>query len=443
MRSLAASLAQLPTTDRDRVLGALTAEELQALRYQWRFWARPDQLPPDDDAWRGFLLLGGRGAGKTRALVEWARTGLQPRDRVAVVARTAADIRDVLVEGESGILAVSPPWDVPNYEPTKRRLTWANGATAHLYSAEEPDVLRGPQHSKLIADEIATWPRAVETWTNAMLGLRLGDDPRWAAATTPRPTALLRQLMADPTVVVRRSTTYDNAPNLAPAFLDSIIRRYEGTSTGRTELLGEFVEEVEGALWTRVLCDTQRLRRRLPADLARVVVGVDPAATSGVNADMTGIVVAGRDRDDHYYVLADRTVRATPRGWADRAVRAYRDHKADRIVAEKNAGGEMVAAVIRQVDPNVPLKLVHASRGKRVRAEPVAAVFEQGRAWFAGDFPDLVDELCTWTPDSPDSPDRLDAMVWALTELLAPRGVVRFAVAGDVDDVPAFMSAGW
>lgn len=443
MTSLFHYLAQLRKPDREAVLARLSADQLLALKHDWRSQARADQLPPDDD-WRGFLLLGGRGAGKTRALVEWMRAGLEPTDRVAVVARTAADLRDVIVEGSSGILAISPPWDMPVYEPTKRRLTWPNGAQAHLYSSQEPDVLRGPQHTKAIADELATWENASEVWANLMLGLRLGKNPRWAAATTPRPARLLKDLLADPTVVVRRSTTYSNAENLAPAFLDQIIRRYEGTSTGRSELLGEFVEEIEGALWTRALCDAQRLQKP-PEDLVRVIVGVDPAATSGEDADMTGIIVAAKDSEGRFYILADRTLRASPRGWAEAAIKAYRKHNADRIVCERNAGGEMCESVIRQVDPNVSLKLVHASRGKRVRAEPVAAVFEQGRAYFAGDFPDLIDELCTWVPDDPHSPDRLDAMTWAMSELIENRRA-GFAVMGSSpapDSVSGSTSNGW
>jgi predicted phage terminase large subunit-like protein len=382
--------------------------------------------------------LGGRGAGKTRSLVEWARADLKPTDRLAIVARTAADLRDVLIEGESGILAVSPPWDKPVYEPTKRRLTWPNGATAHLYSSQEPDVLRGPQHSRAIADELATWENGTSVWTNLMMGLRLGDNPRWAAATTPRPVRLLKDLMADPTVIVRRSSTYDNAPNLPRSFLGQIITRYEGTSTGRSELLGEFVDEIEGALWTRALCDACLLKSA-PEDLARIVVGVDPAASSGENADSTGIVVCGRDSEGRYYVLADRTVRATPKGWAEAAIKAYREFKADRIVCEKNAGGEMCEAVIRQVDPSVSLKLVHASRGKRVRAEPVAAVFEQHKAYFCGDFPDLIDELCTWTVDDPQSPDRLDAMTWVMSDLLEGRRSRIWTVGAEL---PASAGAG-
>ncbi len=421
-QSLACYLAQLPRPEAAAILGRLSADELLDLRYSWAFHARPDQLPPDDDSWRGFLLLGGRGSGKTRALVEWARADLQPTDRVAIVARTAADLRDVLIEGESGLLACCPPWQRPVYEPTKRRLTWPSGATAHLYSSQEPDVLRGPQHTRAVADEVATWEHGTETWTNLMLGLRLGRDPRWAAATTPRPVRLLKDLMAQPDVVVRRSSTYENAANLAPAFLDSIIKRYEGTSTGRSELLGEFIDEVEGALWTRVLCDACYVAAA-PEDLARVVVGVDPAVTSGEDADSTGIVVCGKDSEDRYYVLADRTCRRTPKGWAEAAVAAYRDFKADRILVERNQGGDLVEGVIRQVDRNVPVRSVVATRGKRIRAEPIASVFEQHRAFFCGDFPDLIDELCTWTPDSPESPDRLDAMCWALTGLMESSGV--------------------
>ncbi|CAN5241403.1 hypothetical protein BH18GEM1_BH18GEM1_08190 [soil metagenome] len=312
--SLATSLSCLPEIEREAILGGYSAEELLGLKYRWEFWARPDQLPPDDDNWRGFLLLGGRGAGKTRTLVEWVRSDLQPNDRIAIVGRTAADVRDVLIEGESGLLACCPPWQRPVYEPTKRRVTFPNGATCHLFSSQEPDVLRGPQHTKAIADEIATWDRGTETWTNLMLGLRLGHS-RWAAARTPRPVKLLKDLMSQPDVIVRRSTTYDNLANLSSSFAGQIIRKYEGTSVGRSELLGEFVDEVEGALWSRTLCDACRLKEP-PADLLRIVVGVDPATTSGEDADSTGIVVCGKDSEGRLYVLADYTLRATPRRWA-------------------------------------------------------------------------------------------------------------------------------
>lgn len=414
-------MSLLPAEQRNKLLAELSDQEVLALLYDWPFWARPNQLPPPGD-WRVWLVLAGRGFGKTRTGAEWLRDQVQNRGRgrLALVAPTAADARDVMVEGESGILAISPPWFRPVYEPSKRRLTWPNGAIATTYSADEPDRLRGPQHDGAWADELAAW-KYPDAWDMLMFGLRLGTDPRVVATTTPKPVRLIRELLASETTAVSRGSTYENAANLAPAFLQQIVTKYKGTRLGRQELDGEVLDDVPGALWTRKALDD--LRRPAAPELVRVVVAIDPAVTSGEDSDETGIVVAGRGVDGHGYVLRDLSCRMSPDGWARRAVVAFQDHRADRIVAEVNNGGDLVEQVVRTVDRSVPYKAVHASRGKRVRAEPIAALYEQGKVHHVGGLPDLEDQMCSFLPEGGDkSPDRVDALVWALTELLLGGG---------------------
>lgn len=329
------------------------------------------------------------------------------------MAPTAASVRDVMVEGESGILAISPPWDRPKYEPSKRRLTWRNGAIATTYSADEPDSLRGPQQDGAWSDEVAAW-RYPETWDNLQFGLRLGNNPRQIVTTTPKPLRIIRELLAQPTTTITRGSTFDNRANLAPAFLAQIVTKYEGTRLGRQELYAELLDDVPGALWTRVMFDA----RKPAPELARVVVAIDIATTSNEDSDETGIVVVGRGVDGRGYVLADRSCKLSPDGWAKRAWAAYDEFKADRIIYEANQGGDLIATVLRTVRRDGPLTAVHASRGKRTRAEPVAALYEQGKVTHPAPMDDLEDQLCGWTPDDGDSPDRLDALVWGLTELL-------------------------
>lgn len=371
---------------------------------------------------------------------EWVRDEVEAkrRGRFALVGETAADCRDTMVEGESGILSVSPPWARPKYEPSKRRLTWPNGAIATTYSADDPEQLRGPQCDGAWCDEIGKWhskrskedglTRAEAAWANLMMGLRLGQDPRCIATSTPRPTPLVKTLVADPTTVVTRGTTYDNLHNLAPAFR-TVIARYEGTRLGRQELRGELLEDVEGALWTLTLIESARWRREwsksgdIPT-LRRIVVAIDPPGGSTAANDEAGIISAGvgpcmctGKEEQHYFVLADLSGRYSPDGWARVSVGEYRERKADRVVAEQNFGGEMVEATVRAVDGGVSYKAVHASRGKQLRAEPIAALYEQGKVHHVGLFPELEDQQTQWTPSSGYSPDRLDALVWALTEL--------------------------
>jgi phage terminase large subunit-like protein len=422
--SQAERLAHIELRRREAALGALDEEASEALLADWQFWARPNQLPPPGD-WRIWLLLAGRGFGKTRSGAEWVRRQVEQGKacRIALVAPTAASARDVMIEGESGLLAISPEDKRPSYEPSKRRLTWKNGAIATAFSAEEPDRLRGPQHDAAWCDELAAWHYA-EAWDMLMLGLRLGRDPRCVVTTTPKPVPLIRRLLADKRVALTRGSTYENARNLAPAFLDQIVRRYEGTRLGRQELEAELLEDVPGALWTRAVIE----RCRVPAapTLRRIVVAIDPATSTGEGADETGIVVAGLGLDGQGYVLDDLSGRYAPHEWARRAIAAYHARQADRVVAEVNNGGDMVEATLRMVDPAVSYRAVHASRGKAVRAEPVAALYEQGRVRHVGAFPALEDQMCAMTPDldrgAAASPDRCDALVWALTDLMVTSG---------------------
>ena len=338
---------------------------------------------------------------------------------VALVAPTAADARDTMVElGESSILKISPPWFMPHYEPSKRRVTWPNGAVATLFSADEPDRLRGPAHDLAWADEVAAWLHATEVWDQLMFGLRLGDNPRCAATTTPKPTTLIRDLLSrvGQDVVVTGGSSYENRANVASVWLEDIIRRYEGTRLGRQELLAELLADAPGALWQRARIDELRVAQAL--ELVRVVIAIDPAVTSGEDSDETGIVCAGKGVDGHGYVLADRSCRMSPHGWATRAVTAFDEFLADRVVGEANNGGDMVESTIRTVRASIPYTKVWASRGKRVRAEPIAALYEQGRVHHVGPLLELEDQMCTWLPEGVDwSPDRLEALVWALTEL--------------------------
>ncbi|SDY22851.1 DNA-packaging protein [Thermoactinomyces sp. DSM 45892] len=414
-QSLAISVSSLTEDERHELLSSLSAEEAQALLYDWRFWARPNQLPPEG-SWRTWLLLAGRGFGKTRTGAEWVRFLVETGQakRVALVAPTAADARDVIVEGESGILAISSPWFQPIYEPSKRRITWPNGAIATLYSADEPERLRGPQHDAAWCDELAAW-RYPDSWDMLLFGLRLGADPRVVVTTTPKPTPIIKSLVKVETTAITKGSTFDNAENLAPAFLKQILSKYEGTRLGKQELYAEILDDNPGALWNQRMLDKLRVKEH--PDLIRVVVAIDPAVTSHEESDETGMIVAGVGVDGHGYVLEDLSCRSTPDGWARIAVEAYHRHRADRVVAETNNGGDMVEHTIRTVDESASYKKLHASRGKLTRAEPIAALYEQGRVHHVGDLGDLEDQLCSWTPGE-KSPDRMDALVWSLTELM-------------------------
>lgn len=395
----------------------------------WRDQARPEQLPPDGQ-WTTWLFLGGRGTGKTRSAAEWITEEVASgrRGRLALIGPTAADVRDTMVEGESGILAVSSDRMRPVYEPSRRRLTWPNGAMALTFSAEEPERLRGPQHDGGWADELAAWRYGQECWDMFTFGLRLGANPQVVVTTTPRPTALLRSIMSDPHTTITRGTTYDNLSNLAPTFARQIIARYEGTRLGRQELNAEILDDVPGSLWNRAMLDADRVRSDAVPPMRRVVVAVDPAVTAREDSDETGIVVAGLGEDGHGYVLDDLTVRASPNGWAQRVLLGYDKWSADRIIGERNNGGEMVEYVIRSLRPNAPFAAVHASKGKYTRAEPVSALYEQHRVHHVGALPTLEDQMCSFTSNgtADGHDDRVDALVWALTELLVGGAALPF-----------------
>jgi phage terminase large subunit-like protein len=416
MRWNAASINSLPPERRSRLLDGLGEAEAALLLRHWPFWARDNQLPPEGD-WRIWLFLGGRGAGKTRAGAEWiaAQVADGKARRIGLIGATARDARQVMVEGESGLLAVA---DGVSFQPSNKLLRWPDGAEARLLSAAEPDSLRGYQFDCIWGDEFAKWEAPQTALDMALMALRLGDDPRMLLTTTPRAIPALRALLAAPDVAVTRAGTEENAANLARGFVEYLNARYAGTRLGRQELEGALIEDNEQALWQRAWIEAARLR--LAPVLTRVVVAVDPPASS--NGDECGIVVAGRDMECHGHVLADCSAAGlSPAAWAARAAQAYEDFQADAIIAEANQGGEMVRTVLQQADTHLPVTLVHASRGKLARAAPAAALYEQGRVHHIGAFPELEDQMCQFDGSGTKSPDRMDALVWALADLFAPR----------------------
>lgn len=430
-------LASLSEEERTAHLENLPIEVRARLKYSWDFWARPNQVEPEvgngGGPWSTWLILAGRGFGKTRTgaetVAKWA-TGSTPLgkgqcSRIALVAETGADARDVMILGESGLCNVGHPDFRPTYHPSKRQVEWPNGAQAWLYNAVEPDQLRGPQHDAAWCDEMAKWRYMQDTWDQLQFGLRLGDHPKTIVTTTPRPLPLIRKLIKDPNVAVTRGATWDNAANMPMSFIREIEDKFSGTRLGRQELEGEILDDIPGALWNREMIDNFR-EREAPEDLQRVIVSVDPAASNNEGSDENGIVVVGlaRDKDGYArgYVLEDASLKGSPEQWASTAVKMYRKWSADKIVAEKNQGGDMVLSVLRAADRSVPVTLVHASRGKHTRAEPISALYEQGRVHHCGRFDKLEDQMCLFSIDnlrSPamGSPDRVDALVWGLTEL--------------------------
>lgn len=419
-KSLALSLACLPESARKKFLRQYSDKQLLELWYTWAFWARDEQVAPGGN-WTIWFYCAGRGAGKTRSGAEYIRSCVEHSKRpirVALVAKTPADARDVMVQGVSGLLTVCPPWNRPEYVETKRKLVWPNGSLGYVYSSAEYDTLRGPAHHFAWCDELASWHYPQQTWDNLMLGLRLGEHPKCVVTSTPRPIALIRELLSrvDKDVALSTGSTYDNRANLPEAFFQEIVSKYEGTTLGQQELHAQVISDVPGALWTRATLDTTRLTQ--PArDMYRIVVAIDPPASSGEDSAECGITAGGRGEDGHAYLLDDCSMRASPDRWAREAVALYHVLKADLIVAEANQGGEMVRHTIRTVDANVPVKLVHATKGKHTRAEPVAALYEQGKCHHIGYFGELEDQLCTWKPGA-KSPDRLDSLVWLMTELM-------------------------
>ncbi|TMI99408.1 MAG: ATP-binding protein [Alphaproteobacteria bacterium] len=407
------------------------AERDHVAKY-WDGFAHPHQRPPafanNGKPWTTWLILGGRGAGKTRAGAEWVRAIAQADGaaRIALIGETAHDAREVMVEGVSGLLAVHEDCARPEWISSRGRVEWPSGAVAQCFSADDPDSLRGPQFSAAWCDELAKWRHAEATFDMLQFGLRLGVRPRQVITTTPRPLSLIKRLIADPATALSRAGTAANAWHLAPAFLETIVKRYQGTQLGRQELLGEVVEERADALWSRALIESCRVEAA-PA-CARIVVAVDPPASATKDSAACGLVAAGR-AGDLVYVLADETVSGlSPAGWARKAIALWRRYQADCLVVEVNQGGDMVRAVIRAEDASVPVTPVRAYRGKYLRAEPVAALYEQGRVKHAGTFEALEDEMCDFGPDGLSagrSPDRLDAMVWAVSALTFARAEPR------------------
>jgi phage terminase large subunit-like protein len=393
----------------------------------WAFHVRDEQRPPQGD-WTTWIYLGGRCAGKTRAGAEWVRDRVENGcRRIAIVGANANDARYVMVEGESGLLSVASPWLRAKYEPSKRLITWPNGAIATLYSAEDPDMLRGPQHDTAWCDELAKWTYLEAAFDNLQLGLRLGQRPQQMVTTTPRALPVLKSLMQRSDSVITRSTSYDNRDNLAPAFFAHVISRYEGTRFGRQEIDAEILDEIQGALWTRAMIDDALVAHSVPVPkMVRVVVGVDPSGTRGQDGrDSVGIVVAGKAIDGRCYVMDDWTCSLSPAGWGRRVAEAVALHKADCVVAEENFGGAMVESVLLAAQVGTRIKMVHASHGKIARAELISALYEQRRVGHAGAFTQLEDQFCALTPDGylgKGSPDRADAAIWALTELMLSGG---------------------
>lgn len=419
----------------EKLFASLTPEQRERLKYEWRAWARPEQLPPEG-AWLVWLVLAGRGFGKTRLAAEWVRQYAfdNPGCRIAIIGRTASDVRGTMLEGPSGLLTISPDWFKPEHEPSKTKITWPNGSIALTFSAEEPKGLRGPQFHAAWCDELATWPmlgteedatRGVPfAWTQLEYTMRLPESrPRVVVTTTPRPVKIIRDLVKDPDAVITRGSMFDNSANLAPEFVARMRKKWDGTRLGRQELYAEVLEDVEGALWNHTMIDNLRVVEY--PTLQRVVVALDPSGSAKKEADEAGIVVAGVGDckckgvvEQHGFVLDDLSGKYSPADMGRKAIDAFKRHEADRVVAEDNFGGQIIDDLIHLIDPTVPYRAVHASRGKIVRAEPVAALYEQGRIHHVGMHAALEDELCTFTPTEPKSPGRLDALVWAFTDLM-------------------------
>ncbi len=477
MQSVFSALSILPENERRRVLAALDPATVVRFAYDWLIWARDDQLPPvslpDGQPWRTWLILGGRGSGKTRAGAEWVRARAlnlphlsdTRAHRIALVGRTIGEVRDVMVEGVSGLMSVHAPDERPLFEISRNQLTWPNGTIAQMFAADEYDSLRGPQFDTAWCDEFAKWRAPERTWDTLQFAMRLGDQPQVCITTTPKGIRILKRFVKDPQLILTKCRTADNVRNLAPAFFGDMQKRYAGTPIGRQELDGEIVDERIYGLWKRSWIEQNRIdpsgnsatreatlgvtpgsvaareatlggeatdrslrgERQTSAypEMTRIVVAVDPPVTSTQGSDSCGIVVAGLCIDGRAIILADRTIQGrTPDTWARAAVQAYHDFEADRLVAEVNQGGDLVAAVIHQVDSTIPIHKVRATRGKWLRAEPVAQLYAEGRVAHFGTFPELERQMCDFAADGLSegkSPDRLDALVWALTELMLTR----------------------
>lgn len=465
--SMAERLATLPPRERAEVIASISPEEWEALEEDWEgFWARPNQRFPGESCecgcegrWLVWLILAGRGWGKTRTGAEWVHHQVNSGTygRYHLVGATAGDVRDIMVEGPTGIMKTAKRHNLVEYSPTKRKVTWQNGAAAILFSADEPERFRGQQAEAAWADELASW-RYPESWSQLQLGMRLGAYPRTIVTTTPRPIPLIRRLIKDPRTHVTRGTSWENLPNLADVFVAEITSAYEGTRFGRQELYAEILEDSESALWHRdMLEDLRRRPEEIPA-LRRIIVAVDPAVQD-VKVDqtgqrkldtrdsrddeygVTGIIVAGLGVDGHGYVLHDASGRMMPEAWARKVVALYHEYRADRVVYERNQGGALVARNLSVEDPSVALKDVQASRGKITRAEPVSTLYERGKVHHVGFFDRLEEQMCTFEAGQPNSPDRMDALVWAITELMI--GAAQISVSSFVDNELAMAGSPW
>lgn len=411
---------KLSPEKRERFVESFSEQELETLLHSWEWEARPEQLEPQGD-WFCWLVLAGRGWGKSRTAAEWIVDQVKQgkATRIALIGRTAADVRDIQIEGQSGILAVARVRGVKaHYEPSKRRITFENGSIATAYSAEEPNLLRGPEHDCGWLDEAASWstPRNSENdaYANFIMGLRLGEKPRFIVTTTPRPTKLIKDLVNDTSTTITKGSTYDNRANLSPTFLEEVERRYKDTRLGRQEIEGEVLDDIEGALWQYETIENTRVKSH--PDLQRVVVAIDPAVSTNYNSDYTAITVAALGVDGEFYVLQSEQLKLSPAAWANRALTLYDEFEADKIIAEKNNGGDMVLSTIRTVRATAPVEAIHASRGKQTRAEPIAALYEQGKVHHTRVFKDLEDQLITF-PVATEHDDLVDSLVYAISEL--------------------------
>lgn len=429
--NLRAWLRALPNpAARHEFIQTLDARQKRNLPFCWSLIAREQQLPPLTD-WTIWVLLGGRGSGKTRAGAEWTRHmamgnalyAQRPAGRIALVGETYADVREVMIEGESGLLAIAPDVERPVWTSSRRRLEWPSGAIAQAFSSEDPEALRGPQFDAAWCDELAKWKNPEATWNMLQFGLRLGSYPRQVVTTTPRPTALVKQILKDERTAVSRMKTTENAINLADGFMDRIVAAYAGTRLGRQELDGELIEDRADALWTREMIERTR---GTPQELTRILIAVDPPVTGHAASDACGIIVVGMGTDGHAHVLEDCTLHAvSPERWSAAVCAAFNRHQADCVVIETNQGGDMAESVLRNAQDDLPIRQVKARRGKWLRAEPVAHLYERGRVFHARPFPELEDEMCDFGLDGLSngrSPDRLDALVWGLSELMLEKG---------------------
>ncbi|MFZ1992127.1 MAG: terminase family protein [Alphaproteobacteria bacterium] len=409
---------------RREFLSTLNPIQAEHLLSSWYLEAHDSQLPPDprERDWTTWVFMGGRGSGKTRAGAEWIRALVEEASeplRIALVAESYAEARMTMVEGVSGLMNIGPAETRPKFLSSLRELRWANGSIAQIFSSEDPDGMRGPQYHAAWSDEAAKWRHGEDTWAMLQMGLRLGDRPRQVVTTTPKPVKHLRDILSDPGTALTHATSYDNRANLAPAFFAHIVKRYEGTALGRQELDGDLIEEIEGALFKRSLMEAARVRTS--PELERIIVAVDPPVTAGDDADECGIIVAGAARGEAF-VLADRSVQGlSPLAWASRVVETACEFEADRIVVEVNQGGDLVETLLREIDPALPVRKVRAMRGKAVRAEPIAALYERGLVHHVGGFAALEDQLANFTSGGAGRDDRLDALVWAISDLLLRR----------------------